>query len=224
MKLTAPNAQPEQVNPAVQLLMERSQQQLNSPLFDQMSRQTKASVDPTIPENPSGYGMDSWGAPQATGYNDDWKNQGFADNVPRSLIGTESGGNWGAQNNIKGSGGKNGHYGILQFGHARLEDARRAGVIPADMTADQFKVSKQAQVAASNWHFNDIDGNIRKRGYDRLVGQSINGTPITWDGMRSMAHLGGFGGLSKFITSGGKYNPSDAFGTSLSAYGRTHQG
>lgn len=147
---------------------------------------------------------------------------GFAENVPRSLIGTESGGNWGAENGEVGAGGSIGHFGILQFGEARLQDAKNNGVIPQDMTPQQFKASQQAQVAVSNWHFNDIDSNIRKNGYDKMVGQSVGGVPISMNGMRSMAHLGGFGGLSKFIKSQGQYNPADSFGTSLSAYGKTH--
>ncbi len=148
---------------------------------------------------------------------------GFGSNVPRSLIGTESGGNWNAQNNETGAGGAKGHFGILQFGQARLEDAKRAGVIPSSMTPQQFKQNQQAQVDASNWHFNDIDSRIQKNGYDRMVGQTIGGVPISMNGMRAMAHLGGFGGLSKFIQTGGSYNPSDSFGTSLAAYGKTHR-
>lgn len=146
---------------------------------------------------------------------------GFDDNVPRSLIGTESSGDFSAENGVAGSGGK-GHFGILQFSQGRLEDAKRAGVIPSDMTPQQFKASKEAQVNVSNWHFDDIDRRIQSNGYDRYLGQNLGGTPITMNGMRAIAHLGGFGGLSKFLTSGGSYNPADAYGTSLSKYGRVH--
>ena len=148
---------------------------------------------------------------------------GFASNVPRSLIGSESSGDWRASNNEKGSSNREGHYGILQFGLDRLDDAKKAGIIPQDMTPEQFMDSEKAQISTSNWHFNDIDKRIRKRGFDKLIGQKIGGTPVSWDGMRSMAHLGGFGGLSNFINSGGKSNPSDTYGTSLSDYGKQHQ-
>lgn len=148
---------------------------------------------------------------------------GFNSNVPRSLIGTESGGNWQAGNDVMGAGGVRGHHGILQFGDARLRDAKKAGIIPADMTTDQFKQSKAAQVATSNWHFDNIDGRIRKNGYDKMIGQNIGGVQMSWNGMRSMAHLGGFGGLSRFIQTQGKHNPADKFGTSLSAYGKKHR-
>ena len=165
--------------------------------------------------NPQGMGA----LPPGAG-NDDWAAMGFAENVPRSLIGTESGGNWGAYNDIQGAGGV-GHDGLLQFSQARRAEAVAAGVIP-EMSREQFRADRNAQIAASNWHFNDIDNRIRKAGYDRYVGQTIGGTPVSWDGMRAMAHLGGFGGLSSFIRSGGANNPADAFGTSLSAYGTTH--
>lgn len=175
--------------------------------------------------------METWGTPgHPQGQNnppppinphqDSYAAKGFGANVPRSLIGTESGGNWQAQNDVQGSGGK-GHFGILQFGHGRLEDGFRAGAIPR-MTPEQFKNDEAAQVAMSNWHFNDIDNRIRKNGYDRFIGQDVGGAPMTWDGMRAMAHLGGFGGMSRYLRTSGSYNPADAFGTSLRDYAITH--
>lgn len=150
---------------------------------------------------------------------DQWAAAGLADNVPRSLIATESGGNWGAKNGL-------GYAGLLQFGQARFADAVKAGAVPQGMSFEQYASNtpegRAAQVSAANWHFADIDARIQKSGFDRLVGQTIGGVPLSMDAMRSMAHLGGFGGLSKFINTGGGYNPSDAFGTSLAAYGKTH--
>ena len=152
--------------------------------------------------------------------NDEYATAGFASNVPRSLIKTESGGNWAADNGM-------GYHGILQFGEARLADARKAGVIPADMTLQAFgsdtPQGRAAQIATANWHFSDIDRRIAAAGFDKMLGQNIGGTPITMDGMRAMAHLGGFGGLSRFLKSGGLSNPADAFGTSLASYAATHQ-
>lgn len=178
-------------------------------------------------------GLNQWGEPAMSTPqgdnshgNDGYTAQGFADNVPRSLIGTESGGNWGARNNEVGSGGKSGHFGILQFGQDRYSEAVKAGAVPAGMSIEQFgsdtPEGRAAQVSASNWHFNDIDSRIRSKGFDRMIGQTIGGVPVTWDAMRSMAHLGGFGGLTNFLNSGGSANPADAYGTSLAAYGQTH--
>ena len=38
------------------------------------------------------------------------------------------------------------------------------------------------------------------------------------DGLRAVAHLGGIGGMKKYVQSKGEYNPSDQLGTSLNNY------
>jgi hypothetical protein len=134
------------------------------------------------------------------------------------LIASESGGRWDAQNNAVGAGGKLGHFGRLQFGQARLQDAERAGVLPPGTTPQAFMASPELQKAAEAWHFADIDRNIQSAGLDRMVGQQIGGAPVTMEGMRAVAHLGGIGGLRKFMETGGRYNPADANGTRLSDY------
>ncbi|WID98418.1 hypothetical protein QO058_09355 [Bosea vestrisii] len=144
--------------------------------------------------------------------------QGQDSALPTALKISESGGNWAAQNNEVGSGGQRGHFGRAQFGQARLQEAAAAGAIPPGTTPQQFMRSPELQKAAENWHFGDIDQYIARNGLDRVVGSSINGVPVTVEGMRNVAHLGGKEGLAKFIASGGRYNPSDANGTSLMDY------
>ncbi len=138
--------------------------------------------------------------------------------LPTSLKMSESGGNWTAQNDEVGAGGQRGHFGRAQFGQARLQEAAAAGAIPQGTTPQQFMHSPELQKSAENWHFNDIDRFIASNGLDRAIGQSINGIPVTAEGMRNVAHLGGKEGLAKFIASGGRYNPSDSNGTSLMDY------
>lgn len=145
-------------------------------------------------------------------------------NIVNSLARTESGGNWSARNNERGAGGQNGHFGRLQFGHARLTDAMNAGVLPRGTTPDQFMASPQLQEAVEKWHFADIDRQAARMGLNQYIGQEIGGVMVTPDAIRSMAHLGGIGGAAKFLQSGGAYNPSDSFGTSLAHYGRIHGG
>ncbi|MGL4488503.1 MAG: hypothetical protein ACRCU5_03560, partial [Rhizobiaceae bacterium] len=144
--------------------------------------------------------------------------------MPASLIRTESGGKWGAQNAVTGAGGAKGHFGRAQFGIERMREAEAAGAIPKGTTPQQFMASPEMQMAAESWHFGDIDEKISRYGADKMIGQKINGITVTRDGLRAMAHLGGTGGMTKFVQSGGRYNPSDAYGTSLSDYLRTHQG
>lgn len=144
--------------------------------------------------------------------------------APASLIQNESGGNWGAQNNAVGAGGQRGHFGRLQFGQARLQEAAAAGAIPQGTTPQQFMQNPELQQRAEQWHFADIDNHIRQTGLDRAIGQTINGVPVTLDGMRAVAHLGGKKGLSQFIATGGQYNPADVNGTRLSDYFARHGG
>lgn len=144
---------------------------------------------------------------------------------PASLIQNESGGNWQAQNNAVGAGGAAGHFGRLQFGQARLQEAQDAGAIPPGTTPQAFMASPELQKQAEAWHFNDIDQSIKQNGYDQLVGKAaIGGIPITVDGLRAVAHLGGKEGMRKFVETGGRYNPADENGTRLSDYFARHVG
>lgn len=129
------------------------------------------------------------------------------------LVNSESGGNWQALND-EGYGGR------LQFGDARLADAAAAGIIPAGMTGADFSMMPpEVQQAVENWHFGDIDQQAANMGLNQYFGQTVGGVPINADSVRAMAHLGGIGGVQKFIASGGQYNPADSNGTRLSDYG-----
>ncbi|RDJ20127.1 hypothetical protein DWF00_16590 [Bosea caraganae] len=142
---------------------------------------------------------------------------------PASLINSESGGNWRAQNDAVGAGGQVGHFGRAQFGQARLQEAAAAGAIPQGTTPQQFMTSPELQQRAERWHFGDIDNFIAQNGLDKMVGQQVAGVPVTVEGMRAVAHLGGKEGLRKFIATGGQYNPADDNGTTLRDYLARHQ-
>jgi len=131
--------------------------------------------------------------------------------APEGLIRSESGGDFGAKN-------AQGYVGRAQFGPERLVDVKRAGVIPAEMTSEQFRVDPEAQKAAENWHFKDINNFIDATGLASVEGKSIKGIPVTREGLVNVAHLGGKGGLEKFVASGGRYDPADDNGTRLSDY------
>ena len=102
--------------------------------------------------------------------------------------------------------------GKLQFGAARLSDYKSA--TGKRFTQAEFKANEALQDEVAEWHIADIDKAIdalgdAAKGYDR-------------DGLRSVAHLGGKGGMKKFVQSGGKYNPADELGTSLQDYYDKH--
>jgi hypothetical protein len=153
--------------------------------------------------------------------------------VDPTLIRSESGGNWQAENKALGHGGMYGHFGRAQFGHARLQDAMNAGIIPEGTTPQQFKDNQKLQEKTEAWHFGDISNFIADKGYDRLIGTKINGIPVTEQGMINAAHLGGKGGLQKYLESNGQINPNDgrkslsdymAMGAGMTGFDRSGQG
>lgn len=138
--------------------------------------------------------------------------------APSGLFSSESGGRFNAQNDAVGAGGARGHFGRVQFGQARLQEAMNAGAIPQGTTPQQFMQSPELQRAAERWHFADIDNSIRQMGIDTSGRQTINGVPVTRDALVAVAHLGGTRGMQKFVETGGRYNPRDVNGTSLMDY------
>ena len=98
--------------------------------------------------------------------------------------------------------------GSLQFGKARLSDYQKA--TGTRFTQDEFIADEALQDAVAAWHIADIDKAIdalgdAAAGYDR-------------DGLRAVAHLGGIGGMKKYVRTKGKYNPADELGTSSRSY------
>jgi len=143
--------------------------------------------------------------------------RGQVANVYESLFGTESGGNFGAANS-------EGYMGRSQFGQARLDDWSQAIGTPR-ITPEQFRKNPALQKEIEKWHFQDINDFIDKNDLEsKYAGKTIGGVKMSRSGMIAMAHLGGSGGMKKFLDTGGKYNPTDSNGTSLSGYARTHGG
>lgn len=138
------------------------------------------------------------------------------------LIGSESGGDFTARNSAVGSGGHVGHFGRGQFGVARLEDAKRAGILPSYVTPEMFAQdtpqARMWQQATEQWHRDDILANAAQNGTYGLIGTQIMGIPVTEQGLINVAHLGGTAGARRFFETGGAYNPADANGTRLSDY------
>lgn len=98
--------------------------------------------------------------------------------------------------------------GLYQFGEARLSDYRKA--TGAKFTTQEFKEDEALQRKVASWHFKDIDAAIDK------LGKEASG--FDRDGLKAVAHLGGIGGMRKFVRTKGKYDSSDELGTSLSKY------
>lgn len=134
------------------------------------------------------------------------------------LVQSESSGNSEASITIK-DGRQFG--GLLQLGAARLKDYANATKTKA-MTPEQFrKLSASEQEKVNDWHINSLTKAARNSG---AVGKVIKGIPMTEDALVSMAHLGGIGGMQKFVKTNGEYDPSDELGTSLSSYAKKFGG
>jgi hypothetical protein len=100
------------------------------------------------------------------------------------------------------------YVGALQFGDARLKDYKKA--TGSSFTQDEFKADNALQDKVAAWHVADIDKTIDGLGLDT--------DGFNRDGLRAVAHLGGKGGMKKFVRTKGDYNPSDQLGTSLQDY------
>lgn len=142
----------------------------------------------------------------------------LTDAITSSLTGTESGGNSKAfRTNTDGRS----FGGLLQMGDARLRDYANANKTKA-IKASQFKnLSANEQKNINDWHINDLIGKAESTG---AVGKTIKGIPVTLSGLVAVAHLGGSGGMDKFVRTNGAYDPADQLGTRLSDYLRKHSG
>lgn len=129
------------------------------------------------------------------------------------LAASESGGRYDIRNPY-------GYVGKYQFGQARLDDYMRA--TGERFTLDDFQANPDLQERVQAWHISDIDSAIDKAGYGQ--GVTVGGRTIDRDGLRAIAHLGGIGGMLKYVSTDGAYNPSDQLGTSLSDYGSKFSG
>lgn len=104
------------------------------------------------------------------------------------------------------------HVGLYQFGQARLDDYNNANNT-SHTVADLKAMSEEEQEKIADWHFADIETFIDDNGLDKFVGQTVGGVNITRSGLIAMAHLGGNGGMKKFLETDGEYNPDDSSST-----------
>jgi hypothetical protein len=81
------------------------------------------------------------------------------------------------------------YVGALQFGDARLQDYQAA--TDTSFTQDEFKANSALQDKVAAWHIADIDKTID--------GLGINTDGYDRDGLRAVAHLGGKGGMRRFV-------------------------
>lgn len=146
---------------------------------------------------------------------------------PPGLAAAESGNNPRSINSA-------GYSGMFQFGAPRL--AELGVYTPAqgeDLTSNKwggtfnipgfpdvktqadFLKNPQAQNAAYGIHMQNID---------QSIGSTPGASQFDPNGLRAVAHLGGVGGMQRFVQTGGQYDPADSNGTHLSDYYRKFSG
>lgn len=110
-----------------------------------------------------------------------------------------------------------GYIGKYQFGRAALSD------IGFDVDFDKFRVNPSGvfpedvqDLAIEAWF--ERNERLLHNEIERYSGTIVNGIPITKAGILAASHLGGVGGVRRFFRTGGAFNPSDAYGTSISKY------
>jgi len=126
---------------------------------------------------------------------------------------SESGGNY---NNDLGQ-----YWGKYQFGEARRYDIERILKLH-HLTRSEF--TPQMQEKYFEAHINDLEKQIYLNGLDKYFGKIVEGkrnkivSKINKYGLIAGAHLGGFNGMKKYLTSNGLYDPADSLGTHISDY------
>ena len=108
------------------------------------------------------------------------------------------------------------YMGKYQFGNRRLTDFKKA--TKKNFTKKEFLKNPKLQEEVYNYHAKDINKFINDNELDFYIGKKIKNILVTRNGLTAVAHLGGKNGMRKFLQTGGKYNPEDSNGTSLSDY------
>lgn len=143
----------------------------------------------------------------------------------------ESGGNYAAFN-------KYGYAGKYQMGEMAMIDAgyyQKNGNYNNDWkgkftgkdniySIKDFLNNPQAQENAQLIFKKKQWGYLKSVGADKYLGEKFDGYIITKSGLLAGTHLKGAGEVIKFLKSGGKYNPKDAFGTSIEFYIKRFEG
>src|SRR5690554_4326967 len=116
-----------------------------------------------------------------------------------------------------------GYIGKYQFGRAALSD------IGFDVDFDEFRTNPSGafpenvqDLAIEAWF--ERNERLLRNEIERYSGTIVNGIPVTKAGILAASHLGGVGGVKRFFRTGGAFNPSDAYGTSISKYMKKFSG
>jgi hypothetical protein len=90
---------------------------------------------------------------------------------------------------------------------------------PQIKTRDDFLRTPAAQDAVFDSSMSHLSKALTDNGtFERGIGKTINGVPVTREGLLAGAWLGGATGIKNWVDSDGKHDPADGNGTKLSQY------
>jgi hypothetical protein len=103
-----------------------------------------------------------------------------------------------------------GYLGKYQFGKTTLERFR---IYNTDAFLKNPELQERTFIA-----YCQVNKWILRKDIKRSVGKVINGVKITESGILAAAHLSGAGNVKKYLRSNGRYNKSDAYGSTIQSY------
>ena len=136
-------------------------------------------------------------------------------NITSALIASESSGNPRAEY-VADDGSR--YSGALQIGAMRLADANAA--LGTNYSQDDLINDQGIQNVVNEWHMRDL-----ARQVDAFM-EELGDEADNWsrNSLIAASHIGGVGGMKRYVRSGGEYDPQDALGTSISDYARRFAG
>ena len=102
------------------------------------------------------------------------------------------------------------YMGYYQFGKAALRDCK----IYVNWNVFKYNPKLQDYAMYKYMYINDY----RLRKYKKYIGTTIKGIVITESGLLAGAHIGGAGGMKRFLRSNGRRDAADRNGTKISDY------
>lgn len=112
---------------------------------------------------------------------------------------------------------KHGYLGKFQFGKAALITTGYGHITFSDFKEDP-SIFGEAEQYDAMIKFTKINKRTLQKYIDKYVGTEIDGVIVTESGILGGAHIGGAGGVMKYLDSMGQNNPSDANNTSIGDY------
>ena len=121
----------------------------------------------------------------------------------------ESGNNWMAINNI-------GYFGEWQFGRSALKYIGYGHITLSKFKTDPSIFPRNVQLEALKQLVKV--NSIAMKQYEGFIGTTVYNVYITKAGMLAAAHLGGVSSVILYLTSNGKIDKKDIYGTKVSDY------